>query len=277
MTTPTPGLYPGLRFSEYLKLDAMNQSTLKEGLESVAHMQAAFEGATREPTDDMNLGSCLHMGFLEPEKLVNKVARWDGKTRRGKVWDEFCAAHEGQVILTAGMHDNLGGMLPAVRRHPFTRHWASKLADYEVTGVRELEGVLCKARADVLIDSSEPDCPIIDLKKVRSANPRTFGRSAHDLGYHIQAGFYCQVFQRTRFIDLTVESSPPYDVVPYEVPAADIAEGWSIARDLLRKWREAVATGVFPGRCPTAEPLMLERPAWAKEKPPLTMSGKAIA
>lgn len=254
---PAPGLHQNVPLVEYLGWDCWSCSTIKEGLESMAHAKASKDDEMeRKVTDDMFLGSAMHCAFLEPELMPTKVICWDGGTRRGKEWDAFSAEHAGKVILTENTHAKLIGMSRSLRKHPQVRQWLSAIDATEVSAVGMLEGVLMKGRADALLP-----VPVIDLKKVRSGNRRSMWYTVRDFRYDIQAAIYTRLFGRTKFILLTVEDAPPYDVVPYELPAERIEAAWRETVQVLHQIRQCEKAARWPGRCDGIE--TLDEPTWA--------------
>jgi hypothetical protein len=252
----TPGLYAGVPFAQYLAWPHMSQSTLKEGRTSMAHLKAAWdEERVLEPTDDMILGSALHVAFLEPETMLDRVVKWSGGARRGGDWKAFSADNAHRIILTDCQYMHLQGMLRSLRKHPEVRRWLSRIEDVEVSCAGELEGVPFKGRVDALSDD-----PIVDLKKVRSNDPRLIRRAVYDLGYYMQGAIYTRLFKRDRFMLITVEDKPPYDVVAHEVSPIYLGRGWDEARELLGQVSKCLITGHWPGRSDTIQ--TLDEPTW---------------
>ncbi len=243
-------------FTEYLRWPELSQSTLKRGRDSMAHLRAAWDDElVMEPTDDMVLGSALHTTFLEPEHAATRIAVWANGVRRGAAWDGFCMEHAGKYILTSNQHVRLVGMVKSLRKHPEVRKWLSKIEAVEVSTTGTLQSINMKGRVDALTAD-----PLIDLKKVCDGDPRNFARQAYDFGYHIQAHVYSSLFQRDRFILMTVEDQPPYDVVPYELSDEYMRRGEMETNDLLAKVVECLASGVWPGRTSKVE--TLREPSW---------------
>ncbi len=243
-TTAQPELCPGVAFEEYLGWPEMSQSVLKEGRASMAHLKAALDHErTKVPTDDMILGTALHVAFLEPEMMPQKVVRWDGPRRAGREWEAFKHDHAGKAILTPGYHEKLIGMVRSLRRHPEVKRWVGAIEEVEVSCRGLVDGMPFKGRIDALT----PD-PIIDLMKVNSGDIRDMRRTAYSFGYHIQAAIYTELFKRGRFVLMTVEDSPPYDVVPFELSPSFMERGWTEAKELIARVRECQGSGVWPGR-----------------------------
>lgn len=255
-TTPGAEIHPNVPFDEYLAWPQLSQSSLKEGRRSMAHLYSAWQdGIGVEPTDDMLLGSALHCAFLEPELMPQRVVVYP-KVRRGKEWESFKAEHKGKIILTRTNYDHLVQMLPVLRKHKFTREWYSRIEDVEVSTVGEWCGVPLKARCDALTDE-----PLVDLKKVRDGDQRLFERQIYSLGYHIQGAVYCELFNRDRFVFLTVEGTPPYDVVPYALSKKALAIGRQEAIGLLQGVKHCLENECWPGR--SDETIEVDVPEWA--------------
>lgn len=268
-TTPAPGIYPNIDFSEYLAWPLLSQSTLKEGRQSMAHLKAAMDGERdKAPTDDMVLGTALHTAFLEPELMADQVVKWKGGTRNGKAWDAFKSEHSGKVILTPVMHEKLIGMTRALRNNKHIRQWLGKIEHTEVAAVGDVCGVRMKGRCDALT----PD-PLIDLKKVNSYAAQDLQRHAYRFGYHIQGAIYCKLYNRERFWLATVEDTAPFDVVVYELSESMLRRGEIEANDLLERYAECMETGHWPGR--GEEIVTLDEPGWlaeCEEETPLKIS-----
>ena len=253
---PKPGTYFDVPMTDYLRWPLLSQSVLKEGRASMAHLKAAMDGErVKEQTDDMILGSALHCCFLEPAMMLQKVVLWDGGRRYGGKWDEFEAEHAGKAILTEGNYQNLLGMMTALRRHQVVRAWAGQIEATEVAAVGEVAGVRMKGRCDAITPE-----PLVDLKKVQSADPRLITKAVLTFGYHIQAYIYRKLFGRSRFMLICVEGTPPYDVVAYELAPSFIRQGEHDALDLLEQVRACQQSGLWPGRA--ADVVTLEPPEW---------------
>jgi len=251
-----PGLFPNMPFIDYLKWPIPSQSTLKHGRESMAHLKAAIDGERIiEPTDDMILGTTLHAAFLEPDETEGRIAVWYGGRRYGKEWTLFSEANSGKIIITDAQEYKLAGMLRSLRRCKLVTDLMNKV-DVELSAIGDFHGWLMKARCDALAKDV-----IVDLKKVRTADPRKFTYAAIDYGYHIQAAVYRKLFRRDRFILVCVEESPPYDVVPYELSPAFVRAGEAEAARIVEQAIECEKTGVWPGRS-GGEICQLEPPEW---------------
>lgn len=255
------GLHLGVPFPDYANWPLMSQSTLKEGRKSMAHLYSALvRERVKVPTGEMTLGSALHTAFLEPEQAAERIAVWEGGTRRGKEWEAFKTEHAAHIILTETQAEQLDGMTNSLRRHPEVCKWRRKIQSVETSCVGMVNGLRMKGRCDALTAD-----PLIDLKKVADGDHRKMINSVLNYGYHLQGWIYGQLFQRDRFMLITVEDEPPYDVCAFELSSAFLRAGKREASSIIERFIECEKTGVWPGR--SMEPVELQIPTWAMPDP----------
>ena len=263
-------LTQNLPFPAYLALPHWSQSSIKAMRQSPAHALHARDYGMKKATDAMLLGSALHVAFLEPELMPTRVVLWDGPRRAGGDWEEFKAEHSGKIILTQALHRSLVGMVRSMRAHPFVREWAGKIEAVEVSAIGDVFGLKVKRRAVALTDD-----PLIDIKKVRSADPRAIANAVIEYGYDIQAHTYHTLFNRSRHVLLCVEDTEPFDVVPYELSPAFLGRGARETQRFIEQIHECEASGVWTGRSAVA--VELDPPSWSVEPAkPITIGGKPL-
>ncbi len=272
---PAPGLHPNVLFDTYLRWPLMSQTTLKAGRDSMAHLKAAWDGEKdATATDDMILGSALGVAFLEPDTVRDRVICWRGGARRGKEWTEFQAEHADKYILTEERYAHMAGMVASLRKHPAVKLWLDQIHAVEVAAIGDINGLSMKGRADAL---TAGEGPILDLKKVRKGDARAISYAVKDYGYDIQGAVYRELFNRDRFILITVEDFAPYDVVPYELSPAWLRRGEASVASLIEGVLYCQRTGVWPGRCDAVA--QLEVPDWlnrAEGSEAVTLNGEQI-
>lgn len=269
-----PGMYIDIPFTDYLHAPVMSQSTLKEGRKSMLHLKSALDGERfKKVTDDMMLGSALHVCFLEPEQMPERVILWEGGARRGKDWEAFSAEHADKIILTEGYHEKLVGMVKALRSKAAVRGWMSKVQSVEVSAIGDVHGLAFKCRADALTDD-----PLWDLKKIVSVDDRTINSTIVNFGYHIQAYVYKQVFKRDRFCLGFVEGTKPHDVRVVELSDNWLKLGREETLSLIQAYQHCVKEGRWPGRSEVIE--KIEPPSYLLEQGAtgvaITMDGEEI-
>lgn len=271
---PGPGVHERVPFADYLRWPLMSNSRLKHGEASMAHLRAALDGErVIVPSDDMLLGSALHVAFLEPELVPERVIVWKDGTRRGADWEAFKADNAGKIILTEARYAQLCGMVPSMRKHPWVREIIGQIESTELSAIGTIRGVPFKGRCDALTSDI-----IIDIKKVRSGDVRAFTNAVLSFGYHTQGHCYRKLFNRDRFVLLTVEDEAPFDVVPYELSPAFLRHGERDTNVILDQYKFALRTNQWPGR--SGDIVQLEVPEWAvsgDEIDSITIGGQAIS
>ena len=267
---PNVGEYEHVPFREYLTWDLPSQSTLKAAANSPLHLKAAVDGESRiEATDEMMLGTAMHVAFLEPEQMSQHVVCWEGDRRAGAAWVAFCAEHDGKTILTEGFYARLVGMTRALRKHPVVRSLSSRITRTELSVVGDVFGTVCKGRID-----GEGDGLLVDLKTCRSAGTRQFTKSAMELGYHVQAAHYCALMPGREFVMVAVENLPPHDVVAFRLDKQFMRAGEDDLLVYIQMYQECLRTGNWPGR--SNDVVTLTLPEWAQPQTELTMNGEIL-
>jgi len=226
---------------------------------SPLHYQYALANDTQPRTDAMILGTVTHLMVFEPERVVDRVAIWNGGDRKGNGWKAFALEHAHQEILKPDAYET------AVRMSIAAKAAAGKLLsdlDNEVT-IRwtHQNGLSGKGR----IDHLSRGYGIIDLKTCRDASPLGFGRSAASLGYVGQASYYVDGYeamtgQRLPYTIIAVESRPPFAAALYTVTEDHLGLGRETYLPLLDQVKECQASGVWPSYAPG----VLTLPKWAE-------------
>lgn len=265
MSTLCDGLHLRGSAHPYEQIDAVNFSTLKECAKSPKHYRWALENQ-RATTNALRRGSLTHTAILEPDRMPIDYAVWDGE-RRGKAWKAFAAGNCDRDVVTLKEYELALRLRDAVHADPV----ASELVR---GGVREPTllwhdrdtRMRCKGRPDLVHD----DHVIVDLKTTACARPFEFGRSVAKYGYHIQAAFYSDGYERVvirepRYVIVAVESVEPHDVIVYEVDEGAIGPGRDEYARLLRTVKDCQEQDVWPGYAGGMR-LRLELPPWARDE-----------
>lgn len=148
-------------------------------------------------------------------------------------------------------------------------------AGYPLTGESEvaiewtepgLNGpVVCRCRMDHVFIS---EGRILDIKKVRNAQPRKVARNFVEYGYDVQAVAYSRALQalqpeltgRIDFTFLFMELYPPFSVVPAKPDGAFREIGLNRWLTAVKLWERCLATGRWPGY--SDHVVMLEAPQY---------------
>jgi exodeoxyribonuclease VIII len=249
---------------EYRTLDAMNWSTLSAGRQSMAHLHDRLN-APREDKECWALGRAVHTAVLEPGAFDARYAIWcglDKRTKEGKAaWAKFVESSAGLEILSAEDRDEALKIADAVHGN---KDAAALLTDGEaekpIIWNDEDTGIRCKGRVDFITATTIPD-----LKTTKNAGPRKFAASAMDYGYFGQLAMYRDGAEATDgkardcYI-IAVETARPYVCQVYSVDASSLEIGRYEYKRLLAAYKEAKASGIWPGYSPRILPLTV--PKW---------------
>lgn len=215
-----------LPFEEYNKLPGLRASSLKHALTS-ALLYQHMGLIPHEDRDTFRAGRAGHTAVLEPQRFLAEYAQWeteraDGtkRIRRGKEWDEFCAANEGKTILTPDQFQAAMSQRDAVRDHPVAGPLFKGVGKNELTVTWRdgRTGELCKGRVDRLT----LDATLIDLKTTTDPSQDAFTRLAMRLHYLAQLAFYrdgliAAGLPVERVVIAALQAKAPFDVVVYEL------------------------------------------------------------
>lgn len=251
--------------TSYDDIDAMNQSTLKHGLDSMKHLKAAIDGEHEKETPSLRLGSALHCRLLQPGLFASMYRPWPEGNRNTKVWKaamaEAEAAEPASVFISPVEYGKAFAMGQAVYAHPAVKMLRAHGGTERVLEA-DLCGVPCKGRADKLIKSP---AVILDIKTTCSASVYDFEKFIARWHYDFQAAFYVDLAeaacgQKFDYIFIVIESSSPFDVRVFNLDTASIEVGRQEYRGLLQRYTKCKETGVWPGRSDQIEAIGL--PAW---------------
>lgn len=278
-----PGRFDGMPSADYHRIEAVGSGGVKKLLQSAAHYLVE-RTQPKEPTDEMQFGTAVHMGVLEPELFSNAVAHVpaDAPKRPTKTqlnakkpspetlfqidwWERFDDDHRMcEIVLAADNYDRCCRTVDAILAHP----GAQKLL---TGGTPEVSlfwndaryGAPCKARIDFLRD----DGGMVDIKTTIDASPEGFGRIIASFLYHVQGAHYWSGGEHVLgaspkfFAFIAAEKEPPYGVSTQVLQVDALRVGMAKADRALKKYAEAVATGRWTAYSDLIEPAIL--PAWA--------------
>lgn len=171
-------------------------------------------------SEAFDTGQYFHTGILEPHKMSKEVSIFTGKTRFGKLWEDFKAKNKGKTIITAKQKEVGDGMIKAVRSSPVSMEYLKGepemslfveilVADREIYApafnkVLTPEGwidedrmpkkgfkLVIKTRADCLADTF-----ISDLKSTsgKATNAGSVRGSISKYKYDLSAALYLDMF-----------------------------------------------------------------------------------
>lgn len=267
------GVFRGLSFSQYCALPGVNHSTLERVRRSPAH---AREEALRpkEPTQALALGHAFHVRLLEPARFPLEYVVGPTINRRTKIgrrtWARFEQEHPDQFVLDACEAALYDRMAAAVLEHPVAGELLRSRGAAELAFVwRDDEtGLLCKGRVDRLAELNGWPF-VVDVKSARDASERAFSADMARYGYHRQLSYYREGLNVLRPVPrrvaiIAVEKEPPFACAVYELAERALEQGEREFREALRRYRQCLETGVWPGY--QDELGLIDLPAWAVDR-----------
>jgi hypothetical protein len=218
--------------------------------------------AENDPTPSMLLGTAVHRLVLGG-RPGHRVIRFDGKARKGRMWEAFRDANADAEILTAPEWRHAEQIAEAVIADPLARARLDG-ASLEVPLAWEEDGIkYSTSGVDILGNSA-----LGDLKTASTTNPEELQRQAFKLLYHCQLAFYRRG-ARANGIDvsrglflLCVETKAPFEVVDLELTEGlvDLADRTvSLWLEKLKNYRES---NQWPGYAQS--PIAWDVPAWMR-------------
>lgn len=245
-----------LPIDEYDALAGVRYSHLKAIFTSPKHYDGLETGTIRKSSSSMTAGSAAHAAVFEPARYAEEYKTYFGKTRRGKIYDEWCALNVGCTSITKAERAIADNIARAVRGDPVAaKYLVGGEAEVAIQWTDHETGLSCKGRVDYLIEVDDYHC-IVGLKTTKSISDRAFSRQAFDLGYPLQwamyrAGYFVNTGVNAKMVEIVVENHAPWDVVVYRIHDAVLDYGMAQFRKGLamvadckqRKEWEGVARG----------------------------------
>ncbi|MBC96427.1 MAG: hypothetical protein CME63_01650 [Halobacteriovoraceae bacterium] len=227
--------------SEYHSNEAIG-STLLKGIHSKTVLHAINKKF--EETPSLILGSATHAAILEPETFKKEYAvapKVDRRTKEGKaMWASFVAESNGKTVLTEDQSLVVDSISHSVLSHPVAKKvLTGGESESSYFAQDEKTGLMLKCRPDYVNGGA-----LIDLKTTRDASFEGFSKQIGQLGYHLQAAFYLDVFNKANgtdfkdFFFVAVENVAPYGVAVYQLDEAHIDAGRAAYRAALDQYAE---------------------------------------
>lgn len=212
----------------------------------------------RPPSPDseaLTFGTLVHVVILEPHKLdayavldptiigVKVNGEPSENPTATKAWKDavFAAKRTGLTIISPQTLAKAQAMATAVERHPEAARLLTAAAAHEVSAYADHpSGAIVRARFDLIGPGF-----IADVKTCRDADPETFGKTIHGLGYHISAANYVDIARANghavdHFDLIAVEKEPTpggdYRVAVMEMHPDAIEKGRELMALACDRW-----------------------------------------
>tara|TARA_R110002020_G_scaffold33491_1_gene101898 strand:+ start:581 stop:1354 length:774 start_codon:yes stop_codon:yes gene_type:complete len=201
---------------------------------SPQHLLRYMQGYQQE-SKALDIGKAFHTMVLEPSKIDNQVVVFEGKTRRGKVWDEFSIQNADKTIVSTSEWNMINNMSNILFENEQAMSFINS-SNHEVVEVWQNKGINCKGKADMVTTNVDDKKVLIDLKTTRDSSPESFRRSAYNYGYDRQAAFYLDGFDADEFWFLVIEKESPYRIGIYKASEEFIEGGRQKNQELLKQY-----------------------------------------
>jgi len=274
-----PGIYPRMTREEYDGIDALNYSTGKLVLRSLAHARAAIESKARgeeRETPALIQGKICHKAVFEWDDFQSRyIAAPDGfSASHVKKHADFIAASAGREICTGIQYAIAKGMAHAAWNHPEVGPLlrADGHLEMAMVWVDPETGLLCKGMADKY---NPLTCTLLDLKTTVHClkDPAKFLSEIYRLHYHLQAAVYTEALAiitgepHDDALILAAEKSAPYLIRPFRISGRLMEIGRGEWRGIVRAYAHAKELNEWPGY-DAGLVEATEPPAWASEQDP---------
>lgn len=258
VTITEPGIYDGVSSKDYHAHPALGSTSLKTlATRTPAHYQ--WDQKNPKHSDAFTIGTAAHSLILEDDTSGIVVVAADNWLTKAAKEEKAAALSEGKQPLLVKEMAHVVGMRDSVMNHPAARELLTGHRP-EASVFWEENGLPLKCRPDAWQPTQ-----LVDLKTTLNADPREFGKTAYNFGYHQSAGHYIDgVKQATGetlpFVFVLVEKTAPYLVSVVQLDPEAIEMGRALNERAKRIYQECTESGNWPGY-PTTEPISL--PMWA--------------
>lgn len=257
-TITEPGIYDGVTSRDYHAHPALGSTSLKTlATKTPAHYQ--WDKAHPKHSDAFTIGTAAHSLILEDDTSGIVVVAADNWLTKAAKEEKAAALAEGKQPLLVKEMAHVVGMRDSVMNHPVARELFTGHRP-EASVFWEENGLPLKCRPDAWQPTQ-----LVDLKTTLNADPREFGKTAYNFGYHQSAAHYIDGVKVTTgeelpFRFVLVEKTEPYLVSVVQLDPEAIEMGRALNERAKRIYQECTESGNWPGY-PTAEPISL--PMWA--------------
>ena len=248
-----------ITFDEYLKIDAVNQSSLKNLDKCPLYYQYKRDNIV--DTDAMAFGRMLHSYVLEPANFNTNYLVTPKIRRAGKEWEALKQiACNRQIVFEENLESTKCITKNLLKNKIFNSVFERSTRESSLVWNDADTGLLCKARLDGLAkfmhDGDVETHIIYDLKTTRDCSKRAFKKhfsKYSEFRYDIQAAFYLDAYAAVfgvmpdYFMVFAIETEPPYLVANYAIASNSnvIKDGRVAYKELLTKYKYCLDNNDF--------------------------------
>lgn len=279
------GLVENMPFDEYLAVDALSATGLKQLARSPWHYRNRVD---IDPTPAMLRGTLAHCAVLEPEAMSQRYvvlpedaprrpteAQWNAKNPSPESlasmqwWESFIEQNRGRELVPFADYALCQSQLKAITGHPeIANLLRDGMGEVSIFWIDKATGIYCKARPDWLPKPIDKSIMPVDLKTCADESPSGFGRAAARLRYDLQAAHYTAGIEAVTklhvdaFVFAAVSSKPPVLAVPYVLTDEIRDQGRDERRELMERLAWCQRENEWPAYGSGFQ--LLDFPAYAK-------------
>jgi len=268
-----PGMHYGIKFEDYLKIDAVSKSILwKFHQTSPAGLQHWLKNPG-DPTEAMTLGSMVDIrvsdGLKAFQSQFQRTPPDLRRDKRSKKYQDFLTACGSKTPVKAIDYDKVETMYQKIMDYPLARKRIEG-ATKQLSLVWDHDGhIPMKGRPDfVAFINEQPE--LVDLKVSQSIKPEYFIKTADRFGYHWQAAIYLDGFSQLQgfgchnFSFVVIEDHPPFGVEVFKLAYPAIELGREEYRETLKNYYDCVLQEKWPAS--SGQIQVLDFPIWRYPK-----------
>tara|TARA_R110000765_G_scaffold222594_1_gene326680 strand:+ start:260 stop:1144 length:885 start_codon:yes stop_codon:yes gene_type:complete len=244
--------FPHLSNATYHNSPGISSSTIRRFSQSQLH---ALEEVI-ETTPAMNFGSAAHSLVVEGEgAFFSDVVTITGSpyTNSNKELKKESIA-KGLTVINEKDKDTIYSMKNSLVKearaylNPEKNYPSTLDSPYEVSIYWYEQGLLCKTRADVVLDPfDKPQASngivLVDYKTTIECSVKSFTNSCRRYSYDLQAawykrGFEAAGFQVADFVFVAQEKKTPYASKVFKMNHTDMEVGWNFLSDYLEEYNK---------------------------------------
>jgi ATP-dependent exoDNAse (exonuclease V) beta subunit len=273
-----PGIYKGIPFDEYDQINAVNGSLLEYFQAPKGCPAKAREYMLNRPesTKAQDFGTLCHTALFEPEKINTEYSIapvCDKRTKEGKeLWNKHLENSKGKIVVDADQMKQAHAIADSAMSLEIMQKAMSSPRMAEVVVVwREDNGVMCKARLD-LVANIDGFTYVIDLKTTgKTADAYSFSKVINDYGYHRKAAFYLRGLNKIaptdrKFVFVAMEKKPPYCCSAFDLDNLSLDIGLQESLANLERYKWCSERNVWPSYKKGLQTISL--PNWALKNAP---------
>lgn len=279
------GLFENMPFDDYLKVDALSATGLKQLARSPWHYRNRVD---IDPTPAMLRGTLAHCAVLEPEAMAQRYvvlpedaprkptrAQWEAKKPSAESlaamdwWRQFKDESAGRDLVSFADYALCQAQLAAIAAQPeLAELLRAGRGEVSIFWIDEATGIYCKARPDWLPPANGRSIRPLDLKTCADESPNGFGRAAARLRYDLQDAHYTAGIEAVTgmsvdaFVFGAVSSKPPILAVPYILTDEVRDQGRDERRELMDRLAWCMRENRWPAYGDGLQ--LLDFPAYAK-------------